>query len=195
MNKVYRYLQAYLVYGFLPVVALILWTVFFMPDTVEHSFIVRLVIELLSYHLMLWFSSLIVFMIFMAFIPDVRERALRRLANLNERDEREEYITGKAARASYVATLGLTLLFLFFSLFTFSYSTLEKSSPEKPGHSIAVGFGYRLFADVVTDKQPVKGITRIIDTSSYALSSSTLLLVLLAWQLLIFNLSARKLSK
>lgn len=195
MNKLIRYLQNYLIYGMLPVVGLIIWSIFMKHNIAESNLLVRIMHEILSYNMMIWFAALILWMIGMVVVPEIREKSLRRLANLQERDEREEYITGKAARSSYVATLSLTLFFLFFSMFNFHYSKLEQTSPDKPGHSIGIGFGYRLFAETVTDKQTVKGVSPIFDSTSYALSGSTLLLILLGWQLLFFNLSARKLSK
>lgn len=200
MNKLIRYIQNYLVYGFLPVVGLLIWSIlsFFLGlkhNIAENNLFVRTTHEILSYNLMLWVVTFMLFMVSIVIIPAIREKTLRRLANLQERDEREEYITGKAARSSYVATLSLTLFLLFFSIFNFHYSKLEKSSSGKPGHSVGIGFRYHLFAETVTEKQPVKGLTPIFDSTSYALSGSTLLLILLGWQLLIFNLSARNLSK
>ena len=195
MNKLSRYIQNYLVYGFLPVVGLIIWSVFLNHNVAESNLFLWILHEALSYNTMIWFVAFMLFMVSMVIVPNVREKALRRLANLQEKDEREEYITGKAARSSYIATLSLTLFFLFFSMFNFNYSTLEKTSPEKPGHSVTIGFGYRLFAETVSDKQTVKGVSPIFDSTTYALSGSTLLLILLAWQLIFFNLSARKLSE
>lgn len=195
MNKLIRYIQNYLVYGMLPVVGLIIWSIFMKHNIAESNLLARITYEILICNMMIWFATFILFMIGMVIIPEIREKSLRRLANLQDRDEREEYITGKAARSSYVATLSLTLFFLFLSMFNFHYSKLEQSSPDKPGHSVSIGFGYRLFAETVTDKQTVKGVSPIFDSTSYALSDSTLLLILLGWQLLFFNLSARKLSK
>lgn len=194
MNKVYHYIQNYLVYGFLPVVALIVWSYFMGANVAAESPVfVKFIHEILCYNTMLWFAMLTIFMISIVIVPTVREKALRRLANLQERDEREEYITGKAARASYVATLSLTLLLLFFSMFNFSYAKLEHTLPGKPAHNVAIGFGYHLFAETTPAKPGNQGVITVLDTSSYALSASTLLMILLGWQLIIFNLSARKL--
>ena len=195
MNKLCRYIKNYLVYGIIPVIGLIIWSIFLNHNIAESNIVVRITHELLSYNMMIWFVTFILFIISMTIIPEIREKSLRCLANLKERDEREEYITGKAARSSYVATLSLTLLFLFFSMFNFHYSKIEKSSPDKPGHSVTIGFGYNFFSETVTKTQTPDGVTPIFDSNSYALSGSTLLLILLGWQLLFFNLSARKLSK
>lgn len=200
MNKLFRYMQNYLMYGFLPVVAMIGWSFFHENDISAQNVVinnpfVNFIYDLLSYNIMLWFATLILFMIGLIIFPAIREKTLRRMANLQERDEREEYITGRAARASYLATLSLTLFFLFLSMFNFSYSKLEKTSPDKPGHNISIGFGYHFFGDVVTENKNEKGVSRIFDSTNYTLSGSTLLILLLGWQLLIFNLNARKFSE
>lgn len=193
-------MQNYLIYGFLPVVGMISWSFFRNNDISAQNIVfdnifIKILHEILSYNIMLWFATLILFLIGLIIFPAIREKTLRRLANLQERDEREEYITGKAARASYLATLSLTLFFLFLSMFSFSYAKLEKTSPDKPGHSVSIGFGYHIFADVVKDTQKEKGVSPIFDSTNYTLSGSTLLLLLLCWQLIIFNLNARKLSE
>lgn len=194
MNKMFRYIQNYLMYGFLPVVVMIGWSFFHENDIVINNLLLKVIYDLLSYNIMIWFATLILFMISLIIFPDIREKTLRRMANLQERDEREEFITGKAARASYLATLSLTLFFLFLSMFNFSYSKLEKTSPDQPGHNISIGFGYHFFGDVMTANKNEKGVSRIFDSTNYTLSGSTLLIILLGWQLLIFNLNARKFS-
>ena len=195
MNKVICYVQKYLIYGFLPVIAIFIWSIFIEQNISDSNLLIRALHEILSINMMIWFVVFMLFMVSMVIIPEIREKTLRRLANLQERDEREEFITGKAARASYIATLSLTLFFLFFTMFNVHLAKLEKTRPEQPGHSISIGFGYQLFAEKSESKQTVKGVSPIFDSTSYALSGSTLLLILLGWQLLIFNLSARKLSR
>ena len=195
MNKLCGNLKNYLVYGAIPVLALIVWSIFLRHDIAQSNVAVRALHEILSYNLMIWFVALIGYMVSLIVIPNFRENTLRYLANLKERDEREEYITAKAARSAYIATLSLTLFFLFFSLFSFHYSTLTKVTPNQPGHSVTVSFGYKIFAESQTTQPAVQGVSPVFDSTSYALSGSTLLILLLVWQLLMFNLSARRLAK
>ncbi|HLB41684.1 MAG TPA: hypothetical protein VJN02_02325 [Gammaproteobacteria bacterium] len=150
MNKISRYMQNYLLYGFIFVITLSSWSAwlaYFSPLTViaNSNIVIRILHELLSYNFMCWFLTLVLYMIFLVMVPNVRDKTLRRLANLKERDEREEYITGKAARASYIATLSLTLFFLFFSLIDINLSKLPKTDPQKPGHSVSLGIHYGFF--------------------------------------------------
>lgn len=124
-------------------------------------------------------------------IPQLREKTLRRLANVQERDEREEYITGKAARATYIATLSLMLFFLFFSLIDINFSKLNQQDKHKPQHSISISAHYRFFSEPAV-KSSDDRITTIFDTNQFSLSCATLIFMLLGWQLFIFNRVARK---
>lgn len=197
MNKICRCMQNYLLYGFLLVIVLFIWSAgiaYFSPLSVitNSNFIIRILHELLSYNLMLWFLTLVLYMFFLIVIPSVRDKTLRRLANLQERDEREEYITGKAARASYIATLSLTLFFLFFSLININLSTLSKSDPQKPRHAVGIGIYYSFFSKPVIEKPSDVQANTIFDSREFSLSSSTLLIIFLGCQLFVFNLVARR---
>ncbi len=90
---------------------------------------------------------------------------MKRLANLKERDEREEWITGRASRAAYLASLSLMILALFFSVFSFDISR----------SAVSIGLHFSFF-----------------EGTGIAFSKAGLVLVLLVWQLLTFNLAARR---
>lgn len=197
MNKICRYMQNYLLYGFVFVIALLIWgawLAYFSPLSLiaDSNIVIRILHELLSYNLMAWFSTLVLYMVFMVAIPSVREKTLRRLANIQERDEREEYITGKAARASYIATLSLTLFLLFFSFININLTKLNQTDPHKPGHSVGIGIHYSFFNDSEVKKSSNEQVTAIFDSNQLSLSSSTIILMLLGWQLVVFNLAARR---
>jgi hypothetical protein len=193
-------MQNYLLYGFVFVIALLIWgawLAYFSPLGLitDNNIVIRILHELLSYNLIFWFANLVLYMVFLVVIPSVREKTLSRLANLQERDEREEYITGKAARASYIATLSLTLFFLFFSLINIYLSKLNQTNPEKPGHSVGIGIHYSFFSKskvIETSNESNEQVAIIFDTNQFSLSSSTIILMFLGWQLLIFNLAARR---
>jgi hypothetical protein len=190
-------MQNYLLYGFVFVIALLIWgawLAYFSPLSLiaDSNIVIRILHELLSYNLMAWFSTLVLYMVFMVAIPSVREKTLRRLANIQERDEREEYITGKAARASYIATLSLTLFLLFFSFININLTKLNQTDPHKPGHSVGIGIHYSFFNDSEVKKSSNEQVTAIFDSNQLSLSSSTIILMLLGWQLVVFNLAARR---
>lgn len=185
-------MQNYLLYGFPFVVALILWSAFLPP--MDGSMIMRGLRELLSYNIMLWFTALAIFMVLIVVMPSVRDKTLRRLANLQERDEREEYITGQAARASYMATLSLSLLLLFISLTSFKLSNLPQTTPDQPKHSAQISFNFAVFGTPIPNKTEEERANIIFDSQDYSLSPSSIIILLLACQMITFNLTARKIS-
>jgi hypothetical protein len=159
------------------------------------SVVVNTLWEVLSWNLMLWFVTLTVFLISLVTITSVREKTLSRLANLHERDEREQYITGKAARAAYISTLSFLILFLFLSMVSIRISSIPKDQVLSNGHHTQVDIGVHFS---LLDKHPEEFIKQIpeekilFDSSEIKPSISTILLFLIGWQLLIFNLTARK---
>ncbi len=197
MNKVIRYVQVYLVLGFPLVIACMIWSTFDpqMTDSVGFS-LKHLVWEILAYNLMLWYITLILFLFSLILFSNIREKTLCFLANIKERDEREQYITGKAARFAYISNLGLLIFFLFFSTFSLKISVLPER-PEGKRSNVHVGVG--LHTDLVENKAPAAKIAEnktqektILNYNSYSLSNTTILLILLSWQLIAFNLAARK---
>lgn len=183
MNKVMKYIQVYLILGFPFVVTCMIWsTVNPQMVTMVGFSLKQLAWQVLSYNLMFWFCMLILFLISLIALPTVREKTLCSLANIKERDEREEYITGKAARSAYISSLGLLIFLLFFSIFSVNINY----SPENPvgkQKTLQIGLGFSLFEN----KSEAK-----LDSTEYSLSKTSILLILLAWQVVAFNLAARK---
>ncbi len=185
MNKVIRFIQTYLVCAFPFVIAC-------MARKQESFTNTSLTWELLSWNLMLWFVVLIVFLVMLVTMPRVREKTLRRLANLKERDEHEEYITGKASRAAYISTLSLMIFILFFSIFSFSYYRLPESQAiDGKRNTVSVNAGFNLLGG---DSQIIysPGTEMLFTTKDFSLSTSSILFILIGWQLLSFNIAARK---
>jgi len=190
MNKLIRYIQAYLLFS-LPFIFTDFAFSLFFPKT-ELTYFVQ---QIIGWNIVPWFFVLIVFLIMLVVIPQAREMTLRRLANIKERDEREEYITGKASRVTYISTLSLLILLLFFSMFSITVERLPKTQNLKsPHHALKLGFKFSPFEDLQSFANKSKN-NIIFGYEKITLSKSSLLLILLIWQLVIFNLSARKEQK
>jgi hypothetical protein len=195
MNKVLRFMQAYLIIGLPFVMAIIVWqSIHPSIEGIKGNALLTFLWQALGINIMAWFSVLILFLLVLLIAPSVREKTLRRLANLQERDEREEYITGKASRASYIASLSMLLFFLFVSLFSLRITTI---SPEQSinghRHQVSLRVGYSLLNRDKIEKKTDENI--MFDSENISLSSSSILLILLSWQLLTFNYTARKEKK
>lgn len=192
VNRLIRLIQNYLIIGLPFVIICMVWSSLQTePGNLQNaSYITQKVWDALGFNIMLWFATLIVFLFILVVAPNVREKTLRRLANLQERDEREQYITGKAARTAYISTLSLMIFFLFFSIFSLRVFTTPKTATTKHQASVSIGLHFG-----VLDKTPVETRTEgkiLFESNDIPLSKSAIILILLSWQLLSFNLAARK---
>lgn len=186
MNKLTRYIQSYLIIGFPFVLTAMIW-----DNSIEGNRFVGIIQGLLSWQLMLWFSVLIVFLILLVIIPNARELTLRRLANIKERDEREEYITGKASRVTYISMLSILILLFFSSIFSVNVKKLSDNQTFHGKRWIAsISLGFHLFDDRKR-KSTEEGLI-LFDSKNMSLSKSSILLILIGWQLIMFNCVARK---
>ena len=194
VDKLVRFIQNYLVMALPFVIACSIWgTVRDGEREIlrDVSLLARASWELLSWNLMLWFAVLIVFLVLLVVSPEARERTLKRLANLKERDEREQYITGKASRAAYVSTLSILILFLFMSILTLNVSRIPPNEAvEGKTKQVSIGLNFKL-----TDEPRVQsrdsGLV-LFESKDIPLSKTAIILILLSWQLVAFNVSARK---
>ena len=187
MSKVIRFMQNYLLLGFPFVACAMIWQTFQSPNEITSGGLTTLWTAL-GFNLMFWFVTLILFLIILVVAPSVREKTLTRLANINERDEREQYITGRAARATYISTLSLMILLFFLSMFSVKVSQI----PHKK-LMVSVGLHFGLLANTPVENNSKEEV--LFETNNIQLSSSATLLILLSSQLLIFNLVARREQK
>lgn len=195
MNKIIRLIQNYLIIALPFVIACMVWETLYPTIEFEKdiSLFTKLLWEGLSFNLILWFAMLILFLLSIVIVPGIREKTLRRLANLKERDEREQYITGKASRAAYLSTLSVMILFLFFSMFSLRLTTIPKNPATGTKHSLRAGIGLHISLlnnQETTDRNSEGNV--LFDSRDISLSSSATIFLLLTWQLLIFNYTARK---
>lgn len=193
MSKIIRVIQNYLLLGFPFVVACMVWQTFQSPNETAVG-VKRILWNALGCNLMLWFIALILFLVILVVLPTTREKTLRRLANIKERDERELYITGRAARTTYIATLSVIILLLFLSIFSLRISKLpETQDTHQKKLSVNIGLHFGLLEESTTEKTTKENV--LFESKNIQLSQSAILLILLSCQLLIFNLTARKEQK
>lgn len=196
MNKLIRFIYVYLMVGLPFVIACMIWSDMRSENEIMQQaggFFIKTAYEILSWNLMIWFAVLIIFLVMLVAVPSVRDNTLRHLANLKERDEREEYITGKASRAAYISTLSLIIFFLFFSVFSLSIFFLPKDQLHKKRITVAIHVDINLLEGSRPEIIPQGQI--LFTTQNIMPSSTSILIILLAWQLLIFNYTARNEQK
>lgn len=195
MNRLIRFIYIYLLVGLPFMIGCMIWSSARSEHEVlqNSSLFIKTAWEIMSWNLMIWFAVLIIFLGVLVAVPSVRDNTLRYLANLKERDEREEYITGKASRAAYISTISLIIFFLFFSLFSLSISRVPKDQLHKENITVSIHIGMNLLDTNKSEIVPQGEV--LFATKNIMLSSTSILIILLVWQVLIFNYVARKEQK
>ena len=196
MKRFIKWVQNYLIYSFPAVLLIMAWGSFQDQEEIQSALLKNLW-GLLGWNIMVWFVALIGYLVALVLIPTLREQVLTRLANIKERDEREEYITGRAARTSYISTMSLLIFFLFLSIFTVNIKkeipaspngTTNSSKPSTHG-SVNLGLNFSLL-DKSTDKKEQEGV--VFESSNIPISKPAILLTVLLWQIFSFAITARR---
>lgn len=195
MKKLNRFLQKYLIYSMPFVVIVSIWGTL-TPEKIIYenpSIIVHAIWEVLSWNIMLWFFTLIIFLFTILFHLPTREQAMRSLARVQERDEREELIVARASRLSFPKVLSLLIFLLFLSVFKLNITKLPKEEAinGKTG-TVSIGLGMKLWDEPNTQKNEKGEI--IFQSNDIPLSKSAIILIILAVQLVTFRNSSRKLQ-
>jgi hypothetical protein len=126
-----------------------------------------------------------------------RDQALAKLTFMKERDEREVALTGKATKTTFLTSLAILILLFCLSCFQVSIYRVppDKAVGGKTGF-VTLGFGFNLWegsgpvkADDTIQKK------NILSYTGLPVSSSTVILVLIMWQIISYNFSMRRLIK
>lgn len=147
--------------------------------------------------LALWMGLALFLSLRLILSESLRDAVLARLTFIRERDERETILTGRATKATFL--MSLAVLILLFGLSVIQVS-VYRVPPDRAIHGktgmVTLGVGFNLF-DQAERKIPGAVVPRR-DIFSYAglpLSSSALILILIAGQILFYNISVRRLIR
>lgn len=149
--------------------------------------------------LMLWLILSVYLSIRLITSEALREKVLSKLTLIKESDEREERLTGKAMRATFLATIAILIILFFFSCLQFS---LYKVDPQYAvnGKTGFVSIGFNLYLSDTdriennsTNSIPVK--KDIFSYNGLPVSNTFLILLLILWQIVYYNLSMKRFLK
>ena len=194
MNKLIRSIQTYLVTSTLPVLLTAYWSSVSKPA--QYSLPVSILWEICAWNLIFWFFTLFIFLVLLVVNKTARELTINRIAGLKDRDERETMISGNAAKTTFITSISILIFLFFLSVFQFQVRHLP---PEEmlngKSKTMSISFGFKLFEDsesasTHTLSEPQPGA--IILTKDIPLTKSSLLLLLIVWQLFSFRMSMRK---
>jgi hypothetical protein len=126
-----------------------------------------------------------------------RDKVLAKLTFIRERDEREVVLTGKAARTTLLTSIAILIFLFCFSCFQVSIYRVppEKAIDGKTG-MLSLGFGFKMLES--SEQNTPDHTMQKQDIFSYKglpISSSTIILILIIWQIISYNYSMRRLTK
>lgn len=127
----------------------------------------------------------------------LRDQVIARITFMRERDEREALLTGKATKAVFLTSLAILIFLFCLSCFHVSVYRVppDKAVDGKTGF-VSLGLGFSLLE---SDKQEQRtdAIQKeyIFDYRGLPVSSETVILMLIIWQIVSYNYSMRRLMK
>ena len=126
-----------------------------------------------------------------------RDQVLAKITFIRERDEREAMLTGKATRTTFLTSLAVLIFLFCLSCFQISIYRLplEKAVDGKTG-IVSLGLGFNLLEHSKQDN-PSETVEKkdIFSYTGLPVSSATVILILIAWQIISYNYSMRRLAK
>jgi hypothetical protein len=155
--------------------------------------------DLIGIILMGWLILSVYLSIRLIMSEALREKVLSKLTLIKDRDEREERLTGKSMRATFLATIAILIILFFFSCLQFS---IYKVDPQyavsgKTGF-VTIGFNLYLSDTDRTENNINNNIPVKKDIFSYKglpVSNTFLILLLILWQIINYNLSMKRFLK
>lgn len=137
-----------------------------------------------------------IYLSFRLMISDLfRKKILTKITLIKERDEREILLTGQAARATMLTTIAILIFLFCFSCFQFS---IYQVPPDIDGKSKVLSLSFNL--DLLENplKQNLEEVTEKQEILSYTglpISSASVILGLIIWQVIAYNYYMRCLMK
>ncbi|MFA5182758.1 MAG: hypothetical protein WC405_15680 [Syntrophales bacterium] len=126
-----------------------------------------------------------------------REQVIAKITFMRERDEREVILTGKAMKATFLTSLAILIFLFCLSCFQVSIYRVpqDKAVDGKTGF-VTLGLGFSLLQHDKQDR-PADTIPKedIFTYRGLPISSETIILILILWQIFSYNYSMRRLIK
>lgn len=126
-----------------------------------------------------------------------REKVLTKLAFIKESDEREVTLTGKAAKTTMLTTIAILIFLFCLSCFQISvYRLPPEQAIDGKSKVISLDLKFELLERLPEDasKEYIQKQT-ILAYTGLPISSSSIILGLIIWQIIAYNYSMRRLMK
>jgi len=198
MKRFDSMLLKFFLYGLPAVIVFAPFAYFYSLGVYNHANVyLNLLNSLAGFIFALWMTlSLYLSVRLMASGP-FRDQVMGRLTFIRERDEREAILTGKATRTTFMTSLAILVFLFCLSCFQVSIYRLppENAIDGKTG-IISLGLGFNLLEHSKQDR-PRETVEKkdIFSYTGLPVSSTTVILILIVWQIISYNYSMRRLTK
>lgn len=198
MKKLDSILLKVFLYG-LPAVIVMGAFSYYNHETLQHATVgcFRYLNNLTGLSFALWMFLSIYLSIRLILSPVFREKVLAKITFIRERDEREAILTGKATKTTFLTSLAILIFLFFLSCFQISIYTVppENAVNGKTGF-VTLGVGFKLLENGrQTVPEAVIKKTEILSYTGLHVSSTSIILLLIVWQIVSYNCSIRRLMK
>ncbi|MBF0529397.1 MAG: hypothetical protein HQK55_09025 [Deltaproteobacteria bacterium] len=144
-----------------------------------------------------WMALTIYLSIRLMLSEGVRDKVLTKMTFIKERDEREIILTGQAIKTTYLTSMAILIFLFFLSCFQISIYRVppEKAVNGKTG-VLTLGFGFSVLEN--SKKAKSEEVIKQEDIFTYSglpVSSSTVILALIIWQIGSYNYMMRRLTR
>lgn len=144
-----------------------------------------------------WMAVSICISIRLIMSSSFRGNVLSKITFLREQDEREIVLTGQAAKTTMLTTLAILIFLFCLSCFQFSvYRIPPEQAVEGKDRVLALGLNFKLLDD---SQQKGSGEDKekadIISYSALPISSSTVIIGIIGWQIISYNYLMRRAMK
>ena len=185
-------------YGLPAVIVFAAFAYFYSSDVVNHASICfKLLNSFAGLVIAGWMTLSLYLSVRLMVSEPFRDQVIARLTFMRERDEREALLTGKATRTTFLTSLAILIFLFCLSCFQISIYRVppERAIDGKTG-IISLGLGFNLLAPTKQDSP--EDIAEKRDIFSYTglpVSSTTVILMLIVWQIVSYNYLMRRLTK
>lgn len=121
-----------------------------------------------------------------------REKVLTKMTFLKERDEREVILTGQAAKNTMLTTIAILIFLFCLSCFQVSiYHVPPEQAVDGKDRVLALGLTFNLLEESSQHKNSQEEVEKedIVSYTGLHISSSTVILGLIGWQIISYNYS------
>ena len=198
MKRLDSILLKFFLYGLPAVIVFAAFSYFYRSGVVNHANVYfNLLNGFAGLVLALWMTLSLYLSVRLMVSGPFRDQVLARLTFIRERDEREAILTGKATRTTFLTSIAILIFLFCLSCFHVSiYRLPPERAVDGKTHIVSLGLGFN-FLEHSKQVKPREVIEKkdIFSYTGLPVSSTTVILMLIVWQIISYNYSIRRLTK